>query len=370
MEYIEDPYIVDTREVPKLESLSVIPETIYISIASYDDPYLIRTIKSIIDNADNPENIYFGVALQYEKIEIPDVSFIDPQKIIKIYCAAENRPGTVRIRHVLRKLMTFQEYFLQIDSHTHFCKGWDTKLKNDLEILNKNSKTGKVIISQQTNQYPGDALVYKDGIPFVWNARFTEKKSVLSDEERRWELLDNMNQVAKEYPLSDAKLIDNRYIRTGFVGGNFIFARKEYIEDTLFDSRSQFVSEEMIDSLYTYMSGWDVYANIVEHYLGHDNFDYNETVYNSKYPVKYFRGKFCGNDTIERQHADRFFCLDEKNRYSMPHATRSAEEYFNEFDMPDLFKKSKAWYEKRIIDNQSYPILDKNNYDFNWKELN
>ena len=73
MEYIEDPYIVDTREVPKLESVSVVPETIYISIASYDDPYLIRTIKSIIDNKNGLIGkmiIFDTLKLDFRKVKL------------------------------------------------------------------------------------------------------------------------------------------------------------------------------------------------------------------------------------------------------------------------------------------------------------
>ena len=39
--------------------------TIFIQIASYRDPQLIPTIKSILKTAKYPENLRFGIARQY-----------------------------------------------------------------------------------------------------------------------------------------------------------------------------------------------------------------------------------------------------------------------------------------------------------------
>jgi hypothetical protein len=102
--------------------------SIYVSIASYEDPFLERTVKSAIDNALYPENLYFGIAVQNEKIKIPDFSFIKTENLSLLNLNAKNRPGVVRIRYILRKLMRNQDYFLQIDSHMFFEKNWDINL--------------------------------------------------------------------------------------------------------------------------------------------------------------------------------------------------------------------------------------------------
>jgi hypothetical protein len=58
--------------------------TIFISIASYRDPELERTIRSAIDNAVNPHELYFGVFLQeVEKFE-PDLSWVPNLTLNKI----------------------------------------------------------------------------------------------------------------------------------------------------------------------------------------------------------------------------------------------------------------------------------------------
>ena len=50
--------------------------SIFISIASYRDPELVRTITSAIDNASNPDQLYFGVVLQEFDKFAPDLSFV------------------------------------------------------------------------------------------------------------------------------------------------------------------------------------------------------------------------------------------------------------------------------------------------------
>ncbi len=50
--------------------------TIFISIASYRDPELERTIHSALDNAANPQDLHFGVFLQEFERFAPDLSWV------------------------------------------------------------------------------------------------------------------------------------------------------------------------------------------------------------------------------------------------------------------------------------------------------
>ena len=46
---------------------------IFIQIASYRDPELVKTVKSAIENSKNPKNLVFGIARQFH----PDDKFDD-----------------------------------------------------------------------------------------------------------------------------------------------------------------------------------------------------------------------------------------------------------------------------------------------------
>ena len=47
-------------------------EKIFVSIAAFEDKALLKTIKNILENADNPDDIVFGLALNYKVY--PDLS--------------------------------------------------------------------------------------------------------------------------------------------------------------------------------------------------------------------------------------------------------------------------------------------------------
>jgi hypothetical protein len=53
--------------------------SIFISIAGYRDTELPKTIKSLYDNADKPEELYFGIVSQDLKNKHPDVSWLGDQ---------------------------------------------------------------------------------------------------------------------------------------------------------------------------------------------------------------------------------------------------------------------------------------------------
>jgi glycosyltransferase involved in cell wall biosynthesis len=96
---------------------------IFISIASYRDPELQWTIKSAIDNATNPENLFFGVVYQGLESEMPDLSYVKNLSVIKIHPKEARGAGYARSRAM--ELYSDENYFLQIDSHTRFAQGWD-----------------------------------------------------------------------------------------------------------------------------------------------------------------------------------------------------------------------------------------------------
>ena len=107
-------------------------DSIFISIASCKELFLIQTIKSAMLNASNPDNIYFGICnmvvddedfLTDEVFKLENINLIETKHI---------SPLGTGIGRMLASLMHDKEhkYFLQVDAHTIFVKGWDTILKN------------------------------------------------------------------------------------------------------------------------------------------------------------------------------------------------------------------------------------------------
>jgi len=102
---------------------------IFISIACFLDNDIINTIEDSLTKAKNPENLVFGVCLQYD----PEDNFFEkyenhPQiRIHKMHWSEARGPGYSR--GIIYDM--FQEdYFFQIDCHTRFFQDWDEKILN------------------------------------------------------------------------------------------------------------------------------------------------------------------------------------------------------------------------------------------------
>ena len=118
---------------------------IFISIASYRDPVLLMTINSALENADNPDNIHFGLVVQDFDRDIPSFEKYKNISLIKMH--PRDAMGAGFARHKAIDLLKDEDYFLQIDSHTIFAKGWDSIAINQLRYAQDISLNKKVILS-------------------------------------------------------------------------------------------------------------------------------------------------------------------------------------------------------------------------------
>jgi hypothetical protein len=112
---------------------------IFIQIASYRDPELIKTIESAIENAKKPKNLVFAIARQFHPDDkFDDLSKYDKDKRFKIlnipYLESK---GACWARHLVQQLYDGEEYTLQIDSHMRFAPNWDDEMIKMIKQLQK-----------------------------------------------------------------------------------------------------------------------------------------------------------------------------------------------------------------------------------------
>ena len=112
---------------------------IFVQIASYRDPQLIPTIKSMLENAKKPKDIVLAICRQYH----PDDNFDnldeyrdDKRFRIKDVLYSESK-GVCWARNLTQQLYKGEEYTLQIDSHMRFEKDWDDTLIKMVKQLQK-----------------------------------------------------------------------------------------------------------------------------------------------------------------------------------------------------------------------------------------
>lgn len=134
-----------------------VDETIFIQIASYRDPQLLPTIKDCLENANNPQNLRFGIARQYKESDgFDDLSeyFTDPRFNILNIPWNESK-GVCWARNAVQQLYTGETYTFQIDSHMRFTPGWDTIAIDMIKQL-QNMGYEKPLLTAYTSSFDPD----------------------------------------------------------------------------------------------------------------------------------------------------------------------------------------------------------------------
>ena len=94
--------------------------SIFVSIASYRDPELIRTVRSAIDNKSGKHEIYFGIVVQDHEKDVPDLSWVTNLSLTIMHPKEARGAGFARA--IAMHSYTGQDYYLQVDSHTLLAK--------------------------------------------------------------------------------------------------------------------------------------------------------------------------------------------------------------------------------------------------------
>lgn len=224
--------------------------TIFISIASYRDPQTVPTIQDAINQADRPEELTFGVVLQQEPDEI-DLSKIHTKKsnIKQIEINWRESRGACWTRNLIQRLLLKEEkYYLQLDSHHRFIKGWDSVLINMIENLKKQYE--KPIIGTYAPKYIPETE-FRDLIP--------TRLSSLSDFKDDGDLMFMPKAITN---------FSNLQVPARFLSGHFLFTDKIFCEECIYDPNIYFRGEELSLSARAYTKGYDMFHptdNIIWH---------------------------------------------------------------------------------------------------------
>ena len=231
---------------------------IFISIASYRDPELQWTIKSAIENANNPDNLYFGVVHQGVDSELFDIQEIKNISLTKMHPKEARGAGYARAKAM--ELYSGQEYFLQIDSHTRFVPGWDLICIDQLNRAKNISGHSRVLLSY----FPAPYEPERSGGMYL----ITNNPKVKSYPTRQKILLNKRKQWTAERFEFDSELKENPELSETVLGG-FIFSDASIIQEVPYDPEISFFGEEVCFAMRSWTRGWDIYSpskNIVYHF--------------------------------------------------------------------------------------------------------
>lgn len=238
--------------------------SIFISIASYRDPALVQTIESAISNANNPDNLHFGVVIQDIQKDTPDLSKYKNIKLITMHPRDARGAGFARDKAV--SLLEDQQYFLQIDSHTIFEKGWDDIAINELAKAKNIAKNNKVLLSY----FPPPFYIEQNkAISIIKNDKkqlpYPTRQKPILNKKGEW--------TAERIEFADKQR--NSPEESSTVLGGFIFADADLVKQVPYDPDISFFGEEICFAMRAWTRGWDIYSpskTIVYHFYFRNNY--------------------------------------------------------------------------------------------------
>ncbi|WJK43725.1 GlcNAc-transferase family protein [Solwaraspora sp. WMMA2056] len=101
--------------------------SIFVSVAAYRDPELVPTVLDCLAKADRPDEL--RVVVNWQHLGDEDVSPLraDPRVTVLEFDARHSR-GVCWARAEIQRSYVDSDWYLQVDSHTRFAPGWDTRL--------------------------------------------------------------------------------------------------------------------------------------------------------------------------------------------------------------------------------------------------
>tara|TARA_B100000902_G_scaffold386626_1_gene429523 strand:- start:1336 stop:2313 length:978 start_codon:yes stop_codon:yes gene_type:complete len=222
---------------------------IFCSIASYQDPILPYTIKSILENSKYKNDLVLGVFDQSKDI-LKDL----PDNVRYKTCDPEDAKGACWARSTIQTdLFEGEDIFMQIDSHTLFEKDWDK------DLLEKYSNCFNWFEKPIITGYPRgfDVLVSKGG--FLNTDEEYIFRITTDDPDQTHALQLHLPWVRGYNPGQMAHVIPGKKYFRGFaMAGGGIFTEGKWVEEVPYDKEIYFNGEEATLALRSFTHGYDM----------------------------------------------------------------------------------------------------------------
>jgi hypothetical protein len=227
---------------------------IFVSIASYRDKELIKTVNSCLSKAKYPENIKIGICWQYDEEE--DITVFDNNPQISSYKVYwKDVEGSVCwARNIIQQeLFNDEEYYFQIDSHTLFAQDWDEILIN----MYKELPTDKAVISVGPPYYYDETA---EGAlpPEPWDENIETIGNIKYETVIKKQKLDSFNGGFYMYGFLPAEDI-SKPIPARHISAALLFTTGKWVREVPYDPNLYFHGEEGSLAIRSFTNGYDIY---------------------------------------------------------------------------------------------------------------
>ncbi len=228
--------------------------TIFVSIASYSDPELPRTLADCIGNAKHPDNLRFGICWQYDDADTVDLASFRADQRFRFmdFPVAESQGGTWA-RSLAQCLWQGEGYTMQVNSHMKFEPDWDAKLIAMLGTL------------------PSSKPLITINAPLFW---YDEEGGLQKQIEKgiRSTTIDDWSEAMGGAPwFSWGETVTRFPARSRFISGSFVFTIGEWNQEVPQDPDHYYWGEEFNLTIRSYTHGYDFFlpSEIVAWHMCH-----------------------------------------------------------------------------------------------------
>lgn len=223
-------------------------ETIFVSIASYQDDMLKLTIADALAKAKYPDRIKFGVVEQREAAKRMNPGVYARKQIRYVGVEPEDSRGVCWARSVCMSLYQNEDWYFQIDSHMLFDPHWDEWYINQCKALEE--QYSKPIISG----YP-KSFWLENNAPNRETDPGVRIHLIFQDKPGEAKFVDNALLA-----LPVAKLFNIKHpVKAWHVGAGCLFTRGNFVNELPYDSQIYFEGEEQTIALRAFTRGWDIF---------------------------------------------------------------------------------------------------------------
>ena len=226
--------------------------SIFISIASYQDPLLVSTIFGAYNNARNKDELIFSICDQSDDpINIDDLDFADQVRYEHVNPVFSKGPCWAR--HRAQTFYQEEDYFLQIDSHTQFLPNWDELFKEALLKIEAAGLTDGYFAKPIITSYPRSfkVLDFERGL-FELNTgdKHTQVITYMKDS------LFSRGSFSRQIGIPTKHTeITHAYL----MAAGCIFTRGKFVKDIPYDPNYYFYGEELSMALRAFTHGFSFF---------------------------------------------------------------------------------------------------------------
>lgn len=221
-------------------------QKIFVSIAAYRDPELLPTIKNLLETADEPTLLTLCIGWQHANEDEWDEldEYKNDNRFTILDIPYNQAKGVCWMRAQIQKHISDEEYYLQLDSHHRFTKGWDTILKDWINYFRCKGVNKPIISSYLPAYFPDNDP--EGRVNEVWSLnvqRFLPQGVLFLEPHGK----PDWKEYKEPFPAR-------------FLSAHMIFSPASFVKDVPYDEELYFHGEESSLAARAYTYGYDLFS--------------------------------------------------------------------------------------------------------------